>query len=113
MKTLRETTALLHRTVSPAEALPAGDLRRVLRWTIGLARDLERLHREGRWHGAVGPDVVRIRGDRARLNPPGRTPAPVAVAAHQGDPNVASLPPGGSLPNHRGRGVDSGASHGK
>jgi hypothetical protein len=67
----------------------------VLRWTIDLARDLERLHREGRWHGAVGPDVVRIRGDRARLEPPGRTPAPVEYR----DPEAERLRHKAGLPD--------------
>jgi hypothetical protein len=77
MKTLRETTALLHRTASPVHGLQDQDLRRILRWLSGVLRDLERLHSDRRWHGEIGPDVVRVRGEKARLDPPGRASCPV------------------------------------
>jgi len=97
MKTLRETTALLHRTVSPSESLPAEDLRRVLRWLSDVAGDLEKIHREGRDHGALGPDVVRVRGDRARLDRPGRIPAPIEFR----DPETERLRHKASVPDPR------------
>jgi hypothetical protein len=95
MKTLGETTALLHRVASLATGLTDRDLRTVLGWMGGILRDLEKLHRDGRWHGEVSPDAVRVRGDRARLDPPGCSPCPAEFR----DPDAERLRHKASVPD--------------
>jgi hypothetical protein len=54
VKNLREATHLLHRTTPPGHGLAEADLLRVIEWLEHVVTDLDRLHRERRWHGAVG-----------------------------------------------------------
>ncbi|MHC4472671.1 MAG: hypothetical protein ACYS99_17105, partial [Planctomycetota bacterium] len=77
MRTLAETSALLHRARPPLAGLEGRDALRALSWTEDVLGTLDRLHAGGALHGGVCPEAVRIGAGGARLAPPGAVVPPL------------------------------------